>query len=104
MTPILTFTAEELGREVATLGAVPVGQVMRFIGPRAQASYAVHLPDVPRSFHPAGSMAQARTAIEKVVNEWLLRIGVFYPGQGVEVRVEHEDDDAEAAEPARARA
>jgi hypothetical protein len=87
MTPILTFTREELGREVATLGAVHVGEVMRFAGHRGQASYAVWLPGVPKRFVPADSTVIARSAVVRQVEEWLTQIGVFYPGQGVEVRV-----------------
>jgi hypothetical protein len=99
MTPILKFTREELGREVATLGAVRVGEVMRQVG-RPQAGYAVWLPDVPTAFRPAESMFAARSAIARLVDDWLTRIGVFYPGQGVEVRMP--DEDGELAEARRA--
>jgi hypothetical protein len=96
MTPVLQFTREEMGCEVATLGAVRVGEVMRFAGRgKQQAAYAVWLPDVPTRFVPAESMFIARSAIVRVVEDWLMRIGVFYPGQGVEMRVP-EDDEREA--------
>jgi hypothetical protein len=86
VTPILTFAKSDIGREVAMLGAVQVGEVMRQVG-RPHATYAVWLPDVPRSFRPAESMFIARSALVRMVEDWLLRIGVFYPGQGVEVRL-----------------
>jgi hypothetical protein len=87
VTPILTFTRQELGREVAMLGVVQVGEVMRQLGRPAQASYAVWLPDVPKSFRPAPSVSAARSAVQAAIDDWLLRIGVFYPGQGVDVQV-----------------
>ena len=104
MTPILTFTREEgLGREVATLGAVRVGQIMQQLGARRQACYAVWLPDVPRQFVPADSVFVARSAIARVVEDWLNRTGVFGPGDGVEVRLSGEDDGEERAPLRQAR-
>lgn len=94
MTPVLTFKPEELGREVATLGAVRVGEVMRFAGGKAQATYSVWLPDMPQQFRPAESTFIARSAIVRLVEDWLLRIGVFYPGQSVEVRLPEQADAA----------
>lgn len=93
MTPILKFTSEELGRQVATLGAVQIGEVMRMVGKsRPQACYAVWLPDVPKRFVPADSMFVARSAVVRVIEDWLNRIGVFGPGDHVEVQIEGEDD------------
>lgn len=96
MTPILTFTREALGREVATLGAVQVGEVSRHLGRRSQATYAVWLPGIPHAFRPADSVFNARSAVVRAIDDWLTRIGVFYPGQGVEVCVP--DADAELKE------
>jgi hypothetical protein len=95
MTPILTFTRGELHREVATLGAVRVGEVSPFNGGhRARAIWSVWLPDMERKCRPAESLFAARSAVQRAVDEWLMRSGVFYPGQGVEMRTP--DDDAEA--------
>lgn len=68
MTPILSFVRENsargnLGYEVALLGDVPVGQ-----------------------------MALGRKGIERLVNDWLSRIGVFGPGDRVVVRIGTDDD------------
>ena len=99
MTPILKFERRELGREVAMLGAIQIGEVMSQLG-RPHATYAVWLPDVPKSFRPADSMFGARSALVRAVDNWLLRIGVFYPGQGVDVQV----PEAATAELKEARA
>ena len=89
MTPILKFTPVGLGREVVTLGAVRVGEVMRLFGRRTgeAASYTVCLPDVPTAFRPADSMFKARSAVVRAVDDWLARVGIFCPGDGVDVRV-----------------
>jgi hypothetical protein len=93
MIPILKFTRGETGREVVQLGAVTIGEVAPHRGVHARATYALWLPDVRHSFVPAESMARARAAVEHVVEEFLLRIGVFYPGQCLEIRIEGEGPD-----------
>lgn len=93
MTPVLKFVRGATGREVVQLGAVTIGEVAPHRGERVQATYAVWLPELRHSFVPAESMSRARAAVERVVEEFLLRIGVFYPGQEVEVRIEGDGDD-----------
>jgi hypothetical protein len=91
MIPILKFVRGATGREVVQLGAVTIGEVAPHRGLGCKATYALWLPDVRHSFVPAGSMSRARAAVERAVEEFLLRIGVFYPGQGVEVRLMTDD-------------
>jgi len=107
MTPILHFERKIPGNatETVRMGAVVIGTIQPVHYRDHQAAYALWLPDMLRGFRPAGSFFQARSALIRAVEEWLLRIGVFYPGQSVEIRVPHEDvDDADVREPARARA
>jgi hypothetical protein len=93
MIPILKFTRGEMGREVVQLGAVTIGEVAPHRGLSCKATYALWLPDVRHSFRPAESMSRARAAVEHAVEEFLLRIGVFYPGQCLEIRIEGNGDD-----------
>jgi hypothetical protein len=87
MIPVLTFSRAEIAlyREIVRLGDVLIGEVSPFHGDRVHATYAIWLPDHERRFVGVESMPAARAAIESAVNQWLLRIGVFYPGQGVTV-------------------
>jgi hypothetical protein len=102
MTPILHFERSERGsaREVVRLGAVTIGEVAPVHLRNAVAAYALWLPDMRRAFTPAESWFAARSAVQRAVDEWLLRIGVFCPGDGVELRVP--EDDAEMRERRRA--
>ncbi len=97
MTPVLKFERGVDGREVVHLGAVRVGEVAPFPGDRIRATWRLWLPDFGRHVG-ADSLFIARSRVIGAVEEWLLRIGVFYPGQSVDVVLPAEQDaDAEAA-------
>ena len=96
MIPILTFTRGEFGREVVMLGAEIIGEVAPHRGERARVTYALWQCGARHSFVPAASIEAARTAVADLVNDWLLRTGVFYPGQEVVVRLPDEAASARA--------
>jgi hypothetical protein len=84
MTPVLSFKPGELNREVVSLGVEMIGEIIcseasRRVG--GQVSYAVQLHGVRRGFIPAASVPAARQEIRHLVEEWLVRLGVFYPGE-----------------------
>jgi hypothetical protein len=86
MTPTLTFTKGELGREIVRLGDVVIGDVAPYSGARHyNAIFSLRLPDTPAAFRPTRSFGEARELIRKDVSEWFLRAGVFYPEQLIEV-------------------
>lgn len=85
MIPILGFTPGELRRERVTLGAEEIGEIIGQGG--GLVAYRVHLHSVRSAFRAATSIAIAREAIERDVNEWLIRLGVLFPGLGVELRI-----------------
>jgi len=86
MIPILTFGRPDVfGRVVASLGAEPIGEICPQSGDVV--AYRVMLHGLQTAFRPAESASRARSAIERCVNEWLSRLGVLYPGLGVELVV-----------------
>ncbi len=91
MLPILTFKRRPLDPapgEIVLLGAEPIGEIFGGVGDYF--AWRVDLHGVRSAFQRAESMSRARDAIERAVNDWLNRIGVFYPGLGVELRIEDE--------------
>lgn len=86
--PVLTFKSSHLRGEVAWLGEVLVGEIMPVPGARRLTySWRVKMPDCNVQ-GPAPTSHQARSHIECEINEWLVRIGVFLPEEGVRVVVE----------------
>lgn len=82
MTPTLVFKRGALGREIISLGEVAVGEIAPYHGQTARATFMLRLPECARSsFRPAVSIEAARKIVAGEVSEWLLRAGVFYPGQ-----------------------
>jgi|GEM_PF-2953192 hypothetical protein len=87
MTPILTFTRGEFDRELVRLGEVIVGEVSVHNGSKVRAIFSLRLPECHWSFRPALSFEQARKTIQREVEEWFVRAGVFYPEQPIEVHI-----------------
>jgi hypothetical protein len=93
MTPVLTFRVAADGRQVALLGAVRVGEVRPWAD---RAAFWVCLPDIDLRGRPSPSIAQARARVVDLLNEWLLRAGIFYPGQEVQVAIAAGDESGDA--------
>jgi hypothetical protein len=88
VTPILTFTRGEFDRELVRLGDVIVGEISEYRGQRIKATFSLRLPEYHRSsFRPAPSFEAAREIIRREVEEWLVRLGVFYPEQPIEFHI-----------------
>ena len=87
MTPILTFTRGEFDRELVRLGDVIVGEVSRHNGNRVRATFSLRLPECRWSFRPAESFDFARKEIQREIEDWFVRLGVFYPEQPIEVLI-----------------
>jgi hypothetical protein len=87
MTPILTFTRGEFDRELVRLGEVIVGEVSPHIGQRVLATFSLRLPECRWSFRPAPSFEEARKIIQREIEDWFVRAGIFYPDQPIEVHV-----------------
>lgn len=87
MVPILTFVPSRIapGHETVTLGAEEIGEILPQEGDYVP--YRVALHGLRATFYRADCHERARAAIERFVNEWLSRLGLFYPGLGVEVRI-----------------
>lgn len=85
MIPRLTFRAGVFDRETVGLGAEEIGEILPQAGDYV--AYRVALHGVRGAFLRAESTARARGAIERLVNEWLNRLGLFHPGLSVEVMI-----------------
>jgi len=84
MSPILYFLPRTAESEIVKLGDVMIGEVGNFSRAPA-AHFTVYLPDEQRGFRPAKSMHEARVAVVRAVEQWLVRVGVFYPGQSIDI-------------------
>ena len=87
MTPILTFTRGEFDRELVRLGDVIVGEVSPHNGGHVHATYSLRLPDCRWAFRAAVSFEAARESVQHEVERFLVRCGVFYPEQPIEVEI-----------------
>lgn len=95
MIPILTFGRPDVfGRVAVSLGAELIGEIAPQDGDAV--AYRVMLHGLSSAFRPAESAARARGAIEHVVNEWLTRLGLFYPGLGVDIVMPDADGTEQA--------
>jgi hypothetical protein len=87
MTPVLTFIAGPLERELVRLGDVVIGEVAPHNGSRrTHATFTIRLPECSSSFRPAESIERARGIVASEVREWLTRAGVIRPGETVEIQ------------------
>jgi hypothetical protein len=82
MIPVLAFAGDGLGGWIVALGAERIGEILPA---GSAAAWRVILHGERSAFRRANSAEAARRAIERAVNEWLVRLGVFYPGQAVTV-------------------
>jgi len=100
MAPALMFApAAELGRELVTLGNIRIGEVSASLHGAHRATYRLWLPDLRSSPRPAPSVEMARHQVRQAVEDWLVRAGIFYPGQAIELHAADlagAGDDAEA--------
>jgi hypothetical protein len=83
MTPVLSFKPGELNREVVNLGVEMIGEIICSTLPRRQVTYVVRLHGARTCFILAASVPAARQEIRQLVEEWLVRLGIFYPGECV---------------------
>jgi hypothetical protein len=85
MTPVLSFKPGELNREVVSLGVEMIGEIIcHSVLPVPRVCYAVRLHGVRTGFIPAASVPAARQEIRRLVEEWLVRLSIFYPGEAVQ--------------------
>ena len=68
---MIRFEPSAMGREVAKLGLVTIGEVAPNYGPRQRAWVRLFLPDVPKQVLPASSIEAAKQILERKVREWL---------------------------------
>lgn len=92
MSPILYFLPRNAESEVVKLGDVVVGEVGRYSNIGVPAHWVIWLSDEHRGFRPAKSMHEGRVALVRAVERWLVRIGVFYPGQSIDVDAPADSD------------
>ena len=85
MTLILTFIKGEFDRELVRLGDVIVGEISPHKSGRVHATFSLRLPDCRWAFRPAVSFEAARESVQHEVERFLVRLGVFYPEQPIEV-------------------
>lgn len=83
MLPVLSFhCAAHFGIEKVFLGDAMIGNIQQ-LGEMYR--IALWLPGPSRGRRAPRSGAEARAIFVDAVNDWLLRAGIFYPGQSVEV-------------------
>jgi hypothetical protein len=95
MIPQLRFAVGVFDRETVSLGAEQIGEIVPHDGDHF--AWRVMLHGLHSAFRQAESRSRARAAIERAVNEWLTRLGLFYPGLGVEMVVIDVDGTEQAA-------
>lgn len=83
MLPVLAFERTGLARVIVKLGEEQVAEILPM--PSGARAWRVILHGESGAFRHAGNMMEARCAIVDAVNDWLVRIGIFYPGAAVAI-------------------